>query len=157
MSGFVTIALVAGIVVSIVIGWWSVRNLMQARLLARWRHPSLDGLDGRRVALLGEVRLRNPLRLSPLGDCLWHREITRVYQRTSWRTESDVSEMADFSVMVDGREFRIPHMPTEVHGGKSLRGSEDGNPWHLLFGGRGWIQEWLPVVQHLTVVGRVRL
>ena len=148
---------VAGIVVSIVIGGWSVRNLMQARLLSRWRHPSLDGLAGRRVALLGAVQVRRPLRLSPLGDCLWHREIIRVYKRRSWSTESDDSEMADFSVVVDGREFRIPNLPTEVHGGESMSGWEDQDFTDLIFGRRRvWIQKWLPMVPRLTVVGRVR-
>lgn len=151
------IVLLIGTGCSIALGWWSVRNLVQARLLSRWRHPALDGLAGRRVALLGEVRVRTPLRLSPIGDCLWHREIVRVYQRRSWRTESDDSEMADFSLVVDGREFRIPQRPTEVHGGQSLSGREDVDLTDLVFGGRrGWIQYWLPVVPQLTVVGRVR-
>lgn len=148
---------VLGGAASVALGWWSVRNLLQARLLSRWRHPSLLGLDGRRAALRGEVRVREPLRLSPLGDCLWHRETVKVHRRRSTRTESDEAEIADFSIVVDGREYRVRDLPTEVHGGKSLSGQEEWAFTSLFFGEkRSWTQRWLPVVDQLTVVGQVR-
>ena len=153
----IVLLLLVGAAFSIALGWWSVQSLLQARLLSRWRHPSLDGLSGRRVALRGEVRAREPLSLSPLGDCLWHREIVKVHHGKRSSTESDIAEKADFSIVVDGREFRVPDLPTEVHGGESMNGGEDWELAHLAFGGRRtWTHQWLPVVEHLTVVGQVR-
>ena len=153
----IVLLLLVGAAFSIALGWWSVQSLLQARLLSRWRHPSLDGLSGRRVALRGEVRVREPLRLSPIGDCLWHREIVKVRRGKSTWTESDIAENAGFSIVVDGREFRVPDLPTEVHGGKSLSGGEDWGLSHLAFGDRrSWTHRWLPVVDHLTVVGQAR-
>ena len=157
MSPLTVLLLFSGIIFSIWLGWRSVRNLVQARLLSRWRHPSLDGLSGRTVALRGDVRVREPLRLSPLGDCLWHREVVKVHRSRSTTTESDNEEKADFSLVVDGREFLLPDLPTVVHGGKSLSGQDEWAFTCLLWGEkRSWRQMWLPVVEHLTVVGRVR-
>jgi hypothetical protein len=157
MSLGLAILLIVGAVGSIFLGFYSVQSLLQARLLSRWRHPSLDGMSGRTVALRGEVRTREPLRLSPIGDCLWHREVIRVHHGKRSSTESDIAEKADFSIVVEGREFRISDLPTEVHGGESMNGGEDWELSHLAFGGRRtWTHQWLPVVGHLTVVGQVR-
>lgn len=116
----------------------------------------MDGLDGRKVALYGDVRIQDPLRM-PVGDCLWHREIVKVGEGRSRRTVSDVSQMAGFSLVVEGREFRVADLPTEVHGGNSSSGIDDFEWSQVLSGGRERYRNlWLPVVNQLTVVGQIR-
>lgn len=153
MNFWAVIGFAAGIAGLAWLGWLSVRNLRQAGHLRRWRHPSLDGLEDRPAALLGEVRVDDPLRVSGMGRCLWYRVVVKVRRgRLSWK-ESDDEETARFSIVVDGREFLILDPPTEVAGGEALT-THEGIPF---FGEmRTYKSRWLPVVDRLTVVGRVR-
>src|SRR5262245_47437840 len=111
---------------AIAMSWWSVQSLFQARLLSGWRRPSLDGLHGRAVALYGEVRVRDPLRIRQVVECLWHREVITVSAGKPSRTESDISQMAGFTLVFQEREFRVADLPTEVHGGESATGRDWG-------------------------------
>jgi len=152
----IIVALVGGCF-SVALLWWSLQSLLQARLLWRWRHPSLDGLAGSCAALRGAVRVDEVLHISPIGDCLWHREVVTVRRGKHSSTESDIAEMAGFVLLVEGREYILPDLPTEVHGSKSTSSHDDWEVSHLLWGERRtYTQHWLPVTDHLTVVGQIR-
>ncbi|HEU4339317.1 MAG TPA: hypothetical protein VFS19_04550 [Planctomycetota bacterium] len=154
---FLLIVALVGGVLGVALLWYSLQSLLQARLLWRWRHPSLDGLSGRRAAMRGAVRVDEVLHVSPIGDCLWHREVVTVRRGKSSSKESDISQMAGFVLLVDGREYRLPDLPTEVHGGESSTSYDDWEIGHLLWSGRrSYSNRWLPVTDHLTVVGQIR-
>jgi len=154
---FLVLIALAGAGFSLALLWWSLQSLLQARLLWRWRHPSLDGLAGRRVALRGAVRVDEALHVSPIGECLWHREVVTVRRGKTTSRESDSSQMAGFVLLVDGRQYILPEFPTEVHGTESSTSHDDWELGHLLWEGRRtYTQHWLPVTDHLTIVGQVR-
>jgi hypothetical protein len=121
--------------------------------MLRWRRPSLEGLDGQRATLRGEVRVRKPVRVQMAGDCLWHRRVVRTHlyhgpkQSLSMKTVSDKSEVAQFSIILDGGECVVGDPPTHVYGSQ-YRISHSGD--------RSAHTYWLPVVDYLTVLGRVR-
>ena len=128
------------------LAWKSVGCLVKGRRLLRWRRPSLKGLDDQPAALRGEVRVSKPLDIKAVGDCLWHRRIVKVNtggKHSHSVTQSDVSKMADFSIVIDGRDFIVKDLPTQVYGGHYRW------TWTLM-------SYWLPVVDCLTVLGRVR-
>ncbi len=132
--------------------WSCVRCLIQARLLLRWRRPSIKGLDGQPATLRGEVRVSDPLHLRAIGDCLWHRQVMQVHTigpkgTSTTRTQSDISDKAVFSIVVEGSEFIVNDLPTRVYGAH-YRKTYGGN--------RSFMSYWLPVVDNLTVLGRVR-
>lgn len=129
------------------LAWASVHSLRQARLLSGWRRPSLDGLDGRAAALRGEVRVSDPLLVRGVGECLWHRRIVNVQQAGAPVAHTDVAERAGFSIAVDDRLFAVRDFPTEVAGALKRHSNANDEFIHL---------EWIPRVDHLTIVGRVQ-
>jgi hypothetical protein len=123
-----------------------VRRLIQARRLLRWRRPSLEGLDDQPVAIRGEVRVMETLSVKGVGACLWHRRIVMGQTGGKYNfpfTMSDVSKKADFSIVVEGRPCSVQDPPTRVFGA------------HYRWRG-AFATYWLPVVDHLTVLGRAR-
>ena len=141
---------------ALILGGYSVQSLVQASLLRRWRHATPAGVSGRTVALNGQVRVHQVLRIAHIGDVLWHREIVKVRRGKSDYTESDTSEHADFSIVVGGDEVRLADSPTEVQGAASKSTTEEWGMENLLTGRQTVIDEWFPIVEELTVVGRVR-
>jgi hypothetical protein len=149
-SQWLVVAIAAGVLW--LPAWSGVRCLIQARRLLRWRRPSLKGLDGQPVALRGEVRVSDPMKPRTIGDCLWHREVVRQHivgsKSSSMKTLSDTSHKAEFSIVIEGHECVIADLPTQVYGAHYRRSSSGDRYIHT---------HWLPVVDHLTVLGRVRL
>jgi hypothetical protein len=123
--------------------------LVRARQLVRWRRPSIEGLDGQRATLCGDVRVIKPMR--NMGDCLWQRRLVREHlirsKSQSSRIVSDVSIKAKFSIVIGGRECVIADRPTHVYGAHYRR-THEGICTIFTY--------WLPVVGQLTVLGRVR-
>jgi hypothetical protein len=113
----------------------------------RWRRPSLDDLDGRAAALRGEVRVSEPLHVEGIGDCLWHLRTVEVGSGKRKRTESFHTDKAEFSIVIESRAFVVPDKPSEV-AGQQIKVEWEGN--------RCISDYWLPVVGHLTVLGRVQ-
>lgn len=133
------------------LAWKSLRCLIQARQLLRWRRPSLKGLDGQPAALRGEVRVSDTLNIWTVGDCLWHRQVVTVHvvqgKSSYTKTVSDHSDKAAFSIFIEGREYFVQDLPTRVYGAHYRR----------TYGGdRSFMSHWLPVLDYLTVLGRVR-
>jgi hypothetical protein len=141
---------------SLIVGWYSVQSLLQARLLRRWRHATPAGVAGRAVALNGAVRVHRVLRVAHIGDILWHREIVKVKQGKTERTESDTADIADFSIAVGGDEVWLAEHPTEVQGAASKTTSDEWGLDNLLTGRQRVIDQWMPIVEELTIVGKVR-
>jgi hypothetical protein len=128
------------------LAWKGVRCFIRARQLLRWRRPSLKGLDDQLAALRGEVRVNRPLDLKGVGPCLWHRRIVKAQtggKHTQSVTVSDISKMAEFSIVIEEREYVVKDPPTHVYGAHQQ--------WT-----RSFMTYWLPVVDYLTVLGRVR-
>jgi hypothetical protein len=150
--------IVAGTVLTagalVYLGFSSVRSLIQAALLSRCRTASLAGLAGRPAALCGPVKVRQILRIAHIGDVLWHREIVNVRSARAEFTESDVADKADFSIVVGGEEVRVAENPTEVQG-PGRKSTGDGSGAFSMMR-ETVIDEWLPIVDELTVVGRLR-
>ena len=139
----------------VTLAWWSVQSLAQARLLSRCRRASLAGLVGQGAALRGRVKVHRVLRVAHLGDLLWHREIVKMNRGSSTSTESDVAEIADFSIVVGGEPVRVSGEPTEVQGPASKSSTEEIDATTILTGRQTVVDEWIPVVDELTVVGKV--
>lgn len=139
------------------LAWWSVQNLIQAELLGRCRTVSLAGLVGQPAALRGPVRVHQVLRIAHLGDVLWHREIIKVATGKGEHTRADTAEMGDFSIVVGGEEVRVAEKPTEVQGAASKTTRDKAEVGDFIFGhDETVIDEWLPLLEELTVVGLVR-
>jgi hypothetical protein len=140
------------------LAWWSVQNLIQAELLGRCRTVSLAGLVGQAAALRGPVRVHQVLRIAHLGDVLWHREIIKVATGKGDHTRSDTAEMGTFSIVVGGEEVRVAEKPTEVQGPASKTTRDKAEAGDFIFGGHdeSVIDEWLPLLEELTVVGLLR-
>ena len=124
--------------------WKCIRCVIQARLLLRWRRPSIKGLDGQRATLRGEVRVSHPLNPWTIGDCLWHRQVTQVHTigsrgTVTTTTQSDISNKAVFSIVIEGSEFMVNDLPTMVYGAHYRR-TPGGNS--------SLISYWLPVVDN---------
>lgn len=149
IAGFVV---AAGMLVVLAIS--SVQSLFQAALLARCRTASLAGLAGRSAALCGPVKVRQILRIAHLGDVLWHREIVQTRRGQTLFTDSNVSDRADFSIVVGGEDVRVADNPTEVQG-PGRKSTSDGSGV-IAVSRQTVIDEWLPIVDELTVVGRLR-
>ena len=62
-------------------------------------------------------------------------------------TLSDSSQKAEFAIVIEGLECVIADLPTQVYGAIARRGHS---------GDRSVYTYWLPVVDYLTVLGRVR-
>ncbi|HKS16519.1 MAG TPA: hypothetical protein VJU16_04350, partial [Planctomycetota bacterium] len=69
------------------------------------------------------------------------------HKHSSMETLSDDSQKAEFSLVVEGSECVITDLPTQVYGGRYRR---------VAHGDRFIHTYWLPLVDHLTVLGRVR-
>ena len=136
------------------LGWASVQSLIQARMLGACRNVSLAGLVGRSAAFRGPVRVHKVLRIAHLGDVLWHREIVKKRLGLEEFTDADTADRAEFSILVGGEEVRVAENPTEVQVPAS-RTVGDGSGAVALTKERV-IDEWLPVVEELTVIGRLR-
>ncbi|HKS17085.1 MAG TPA: hypothetical protein VJU16_07215 [Planctomycetota bacterium] len=149
IAGYV---LAAGTLILLAIS--SVQSLFQAALLARCRTASLAGLAGKSAAVCGPVKVRQVLRIAHLGDVLWHREIVKATRGQTVTIDSDVSDRADFSIVVGGEEVRVADNPTEVQG-PGRRSTKDGSGAFAV-SRQTVIDEWLPIVDELTVVGRLR-
>ena len=149
VAGFV---LTAGLLIAL--AWSSVQSLLQARLLGRCRNASLAGLHGCAAAIRGPVRVRQVLRIAHLGDVLWHREIVKATRGQTVMIDSDIADKADFSIVVGGEEVRVAETPTEVQG-PATKTSRDGSGKFSL-SREEVIDEWLPVLDELTAVGRLR-
>jgi hypothetical protein len=140
------------------LGCVSVQSLLQAHLLRSCRRASLAGLAGRSAALRGRVKVREVVRIAHIGDCLWHRETIR--QRDSdgdWITQCKTTNLAAFSIAVGGEEVRVARDPTEVQGGGRKSVVEKAGFVDGFFGDRDEevVDEWLPVLEEITVVGRL--
>jgi hypothetical protein len=94
--------------------------------------------------------VRNPVKPKTIGDCLWHREVVRQHvvgsKTSSMKTLTDTSHKAEFSIVIEGQECVIADRPTQVYGAHYLRTSSGDRYIHT---------HWLPVVDYLTVLGRV--
>jgi hypothetical protein len=137
------------------LAWWSVQSLAQARLLSRCRRASLAGLVGQGAALRGRVLVHRVLRVAHLGDLLWHREIVKTSRGKHESTESDYAEMAHFSIVVGGEPVRVSGEPTEVQSPATKSVTDEFDVSMLVTGRETVIDEWVPVVDELTVVGQV--
>lgn len=146
----------------IYLGWHSVQSLIQAALLRSWKRESLAGMDGRAAALRGRVKVREVVRIAHIGSCLWFRELVeerRGFGRNRrWVKLSDTKSTADFSLEVGDEEVRVAGGPTEIHGKASDSTRESPSFADRFLGDRDErvTEEWLPVVDDLTVVGRMR-
>lgn len=156
MNWPLVVTLVFGGGAALILASYSVQSLLQARLLRGWRHASPAGVAGRAVALNGRVVVHQVLRIAHIGDVLWHREIVKVRRGKSEYTEADTSERADFSLMVGSDEVRIGDEPTEVQGAGSKTTTEEFGLENLFTGQQKVIEEWMPLVDELTIVGRVQ-
>ncbi len=154
MGIWAIVGFVVGAAALVLLGISSVQSLIQAALLRRCRTASLAGLAGRSAALCGPVKVRQVLRIAHLGDVLWHREIVKVRSARHEFTQSDVADKADFSIVVGGEEVRVAENPTEVQG-PGRKSTGDGSGMFAVIR-ETVIDEWLPVVDELTVVGRLR-
>jgi hypothetical protein len=158
---FWLVLIVGGTCLSI-LGWISVQSLVQASLLRSWRRGSLAGLDGRAAALRGRVKVRGVVRIAHIGNCLWFRELVETRsgygRRRSWNTESDTQTVADFSLVVGADEVRVAGEPTEIHGKESNSNTESPDVVNRVLGDpdERVTEEWLPVLEDLTIVGRLR-
>ena len=145
-----------------VLAWHSVRSLLQARVLLAGRRRTLVNLRGRAAALRGDVRVREVIHISYLGDCLWQRQTTYVRggfwrRRNTWTREDWSETTADFSIVVDGEAVRISGDPTEVNGHASKSVVDNAGFVDGILGeaDHKTTDEWLPVTERLTVVGRL--
>ena len=150
--GLVGTVLAAGALVAL--AWSSVQSLLQARLLGRCRNASLAGLHGCAAAIRGPVRVRQVLRIAHIGDVLWHREIVKARRGQAVMIDSDIADKADFSILVGGEEVRVAEIPTEVQGPASMTSRDGFGKFSL--SRQDVIEEWLPVLDELTAVGRLR-
>ena len=141
------------------LGWTSVQSLIQAHLLGSCRRASLAGLVGRSAALRGRVLMREVVRIAHIGDCLWHRETIKARDSDGdWRTQCVTSNLADFSIAIGGEEVRVAKEPTEVQGAASKSVVEKAGFVDGFFGDTDEqvVDEWLPVLEEITVVGKVQ-
>lgn len=156
------IAVIVGGVCLAVLGWYSVQSLVQASLLRSWKRVSLTGLNGRAAALRGRVKVREVVRIAHIGNCLWFRELVETRsgygRRRSWNTQSDTKTVADFSLVVGNDEVRVAGEPTEIHGKESNSNTESPDFVNRVLGDpdERVTEEWLPVVNDLTIIGRLR-
>ena len=151
MTGAHVLVIAVGVGILFLPALASVRCLTKARQLLRWRRPSLKGLDDQRAALRGQVRMSDPVKDLPSSACLWNRELVRRhivgYKHSSMETVSDLAHKAKFSIVIDGLECVIADLPTQVYGALAKRANN---------GDISIYTYWLPVVDYLTVLGRVR-
>ena len=142
----------AGVVGLSLLVWKSFRCFLQGRRLLRWRRASFEGVVDLPASIRGTVRVKQPLKVSDLGNCLWHREVTQTHTpggkgTTITKTVSDIAKKARFSIVIDGREFLVADEPTLVYGARARRN----------FGGDRTVRTyWIPVLEYLTILGRVR-
>jgi len=157
------------------LAWISFQSLLQGGLL---REAAAEGIprleEGRRVALCGEVLLRESIRKPGRVDLLWYRHKAEELRgwtflnrftnmlnwnknRAHWVTIEDVQEMATFGINVGGREIRVEGLPTEIPT-KHKETENPGGEWLGAFHATGdsrVVVEYLPVVPRLTIVGRL--
>lgn len=156
------LVIIAGIAGVGYLGWTGIRNLVQANLLRSWKRLSLAGMDGRAAALRGRVKVREVVRIGRFGECLWYRELVQTMsgfgRHRHWVTQSDLKTCADFSLVVGDEEVRVAGEPTEVHGKGSTSVRDSPGFVDRFLGERDErvTEEWLPVLDDLTVVGRLR-
>ena len=156
------LVIIVGVAGVFYLAWKSIQNLIQANLLRSWKRSSLTGMHGRAIALRGRVKVREVVHIAHIGDCLWFRE--HIEARSGfgryrhWSTQSDTKTSAEFSLVVGGEEVRVAGDPTEVHGKKSDSMRERPGLLDRFLGDRDErvTEEWLPVLEDLTVVGRLR-
>jgi hypothetical protein len=147
------------------LGWISIQSLRQA-LLLRALPPDCAGvMDGRRVAIHGQVRILDPIDTPGVGLCLWSRTIVKqadsvlsglAFGRRRWRTISDSTAFAGFVLVVNGQETEIGGPPTEVQGTRTKRVADDPDFLDMLMKDNcSMTIEWLPVPPMATVIGRL--
>jgi hypothetical protein len=141
--------------------WISLQSLLQARLLFRLdRLPLREPDKFGRQAFYGRVTVARAVQAG-FGDLLWCRTEVQVYRRRSkssgWRTESTVTQTADFQVQAHVGPVRLAGHPTEVQGLQSRTEVHDRTGWFGLGHGHGdrrTVYTYLPVCAYVTVVGR---
>jgi len=147
------------------LGWVSVQSLRQASLLRSLPKGSVGALEGSTLAAHGTVKILEALEVRAVGPCLWCRTTVQeldsiawslVGRRRRWRTVNEETKIARFALVVGGQEIEIAAPPTEVQG--SLRRSDSDTPdliGQLFEGSSRETYEWLPVLEEMTVIGRL--
>jgi hypothetical protein len=158
------LVLILGLVGASWLGWISVQSLRQGALLRSLPKGNAGALEGSWLAIHGTVKVLAPLDIPGIGPCLWCRTIEkqleslawRIFSSRSsnWRTVSDLSQMAKFSITAGGQEVEVAELPTEVQD-TSSRTEKDSD--ELINFDSSYAREciWLPVVGEATVIGRI--
>ncbi len=162
MNFLVVVLCLAGVALLSWVAWISLQSILQARVLLRARATSarLPDRPGR-AAVRGRVRVFAPVRRPDAGAALWfhcaHQEYRRSGKRRSWRTVSEESERAVFTLESGGREFHVEGDPTKVQGTETRTVYDDEAALGLFrsSGDRRRVLRWLPVPEQLTVLGRL--
>jgi hypothetical protein len=157
MLTFILVILV--VVVLVVLGvvvWYSVQSLRQATILCN--PVPLSGLKDRLdrdVAVFGRPELTGG-QLGPFGfPVLWYKVVEQEYRRSGksggWRTVGERERHYNFFLhFPDGGRAYVTGKPSEVHGAHTRT---DGGGFLAFHGARRTIHKWLPVTEHLTVLG----
>jgi len=160
MNALVIIGGLAALALAGWIGWISVQSLRQALALNVRPTGSLARMCGRAVALRGRVRVSDPIRTGNGEPCLWRRQIVEERDmsffgsrhRRSWHTVSDQNQTAGFVLDVGGQPVEVGE-PTELQGTASSRDYGEGG-WLMGATSRA-TEEWMPLVEELTVLGKL--
>jgi hypothetical protein len=148
------------------LGWISVQSLRQAALLRSLPRGNAGALEGSWLAIHGTVTVRTPLDVPGIGPCLWCRIIEReldsvgwrlASRRSRWRTISDRSLMATFTISAGAQEVEVAAPPTEVQDSRARVDSDSPDlvGTFCCEGSYTLEYEWLPVVPEATVIGRI--
>jgi hypothetical protein len=148
------------------LAWISIQSYRQGRLLGALPRGIVGSLEGQSLAAHGRVRVNRPVHVEGVGPCLWFRNIEKELapynwgfgsRRRDWRTVSDQVSMGDFFLVFDGQEIEIEALPTEIQGTLTKKSSEMADWFGQLTTERSYLQilEWLPLLEELTVVGRL--
>jgi hypothetical protein len=136
------------------LGWVSVQSLRQAAFLRRVPKGPLRQLVNQPAAFYGRVRVTDPIRDSHGAPCLWSRTVVRERRgwgrNRRWVTVADETHVAGFVLEAAGDEVDIVDQPTEVQGAESH--TEYDSAW---FATSSQTSTWLPVLDRVTVLGRV--
>src|SRR5450631_2005416 len=146
------------------LGWISVQSLRQGALLQSLPKGNSGALEGSWLAIHGTVKVLAPLDIPGIGPCLWCRTIERELEsigwrilsgrRSNWRTISDTSQMATFSISAGGQEVEVAELPTEIQQ-TSSRAEKDSDELFRFDSCYSRECVWLPVVGEATVIGRI--